>query len=507
MQLQSLVHTSREVARTRSRKQKIELLASFLGALKGDDLEIGLAYLVGEFRQGRIGLGWAMARQAREAARPRETAELTLSDVDGLFTEIQETTGSGSKARRLELLQELFELATEDERSYLTDLIGGEIRQGAQEAILVEAVAKAAGLDVDAVRRAVMFGGELREVAKSALREGLAGLEQFRLTPLRPVRPMLAGAAREADEILERYGQAAFEWKLDGARIQVHKARGRVRVFTRKLHDVTSSVPEIVELVSNLPVRDVVLDGEAVAFDEHGRPRPFQVTMSRFARKLDVEEQRARIPLTPVFFDILHADGRSYVDRGCMERRDALERTVPPQYVVQRLLTIHQDEANAFYAEAIDRGYEGLVAKALDAPYEAGRRGMRWLKLKPSHTLDLVVLAAEWGSGRRRGWLSNLHLGARHGDGFCMLGKTFKGMTDRTLEEQTRALLSCEARREGQVVHVRPELVVEVAFDGVQESPQYPGGVALRFARLKRYRDDKSAAEADTLDTVRSLRA
>jgi DNA ligase-1 len=507
MKLASVVQTSRNVAATPSRTEKTALLARLLRELRGDGLEIGLAWLVGELPQGNLGLGWALVREARPGSTAAQPS-LELRDVDGAFRAIGAMSGAGSKGRKVEALRELLARATRDEQDFLAALIGGELRQGALEGVLLEAVAAAAELSPSRVRRAALFGGSLREVALAALREGESGLARFRVELMRPLQPMLAGSASGIDEVTSALGRAAFEWKLDGARLQVHKQGDLVRAWSRQLHDVTAAVPEVVEAVRALEADELILDGEVLAFAPDGRPHPFQVTMGRFGRKLDVEAQRSKLPLTPVFFDLLYRDGAELVDAEAAQRWDALEACVPEALRVRRLVTGDPGEAEAFYAEALARGHEGLVAKALDAPYEAGRRGGRWLKLKPAQVLDLVVLAAEWGSGRRRGWLSNLHLGARdpRTGGFVMLGKTFKGMADATLEWQTHELLARETHREGHIVHVRPELVVEIAFDGVQASPHYPGGVALRFARLKRYRDDKTAAEADVIDTVLALR-
>lgn len=504
--LSTLVEVRTALAATRSRKQKARLLSELLADLQGSDLEIGLAFLVGELRQGKVGLGRAATREA--ACAPAPSATLTLQQVDAIFAGIGREHGSGSKGRRIEALRELLGRATEGEQRLLVDLIGGELRQGAQEGLLLEAVALAAELEPGVVRRAAMLGGSLREVALTALTEGRVGLERFRLEVLRPLQPMLAGTAASVEEALGSLGRAALEWKLDGVRLQVHRSGDVIRAWSRSLHDVTAQVPEVVELVRSLDARELVLDGEVLALSRDGRPRPFQETMARFGRRLDVDRERVRTPLTPVFFDILLRDGTDLVDASGLDRSAHLAALLPEGVCVPRLVTGDVAEAEAFYAQALGAGHEGVLVKALDAPYEAGRRGGRWLKLKPAHTLDLVVLAAEWGSGRRQGRLSNLHLGARDpatGD-FVMLGKTFKGMTDETLELQTQLLLEREVAREGSVVHVRPELVVEVAFDGVLASTQYPGAVALRFARLKGYRRDKAPEEADTIETVRGLR-
>jgi len=510
--LSELVETSRRVAETRQRLEKVRALAACVGALAGDEVGIGVGFLTGELRQGRIGLGPAAVRDvsAEPAAGPRaEQDPLALVDVDRAFERIARSSGPGSKAARLGALAELLARATAAEQDFLRRLIAGELRQGALEGVLLEAVARAAGLPAADVRRAAMLAGALPEVAAAALREGAAGLARFRVRVLHPVQPMLAAAAASPAAALERLGPAAFEWKLDGARIQVHKRGADVRVFTRRLNDVTAAVPEVVELARALPATELVLDGEVLALLPDGRPRPFQVAMRRFGRRLDVERLRAELPLTPFYFDVLHADGEDWIDRGGAERWAVLEALVPASARVPRVVLDRAGEAEAALGDALDRGHEGLVAKALDAPYEAGRRGARWLKLKLAHTLDLVVLAAEEGSGRRRGWLSNLHLGARDPStgGFVMLGKTFKGMTDEVLERQTADLRSIAVATEGPVVYVRPERVVEIALDGVQASPHYPAGLALRFARLRRYRSDKRPEEADTLDAVRALLA
>lgn len=506
MLLHDLVQTSAEVAATRSRKRKVERLAELCARLAGADLEIGVPYLAGELRQGKVGIGWALVRDARPAASASEPC-LTLADVDRTFTAIGAIAGKGAKARRVDALRALFERATADEHAFLAKLCVGELRQGALEAVLLEAVAAATELDPADVRRAAMLGGSLADVALAVLTDGAAGLARFRLELFRPLQPMLAQPAGGAGEVFAKLGPAASEWKLDGARLQVHKRGDEVRAYTRKRFDVTRSVPEVVELVRALPTASLILDGEVIALAPDGRPHPFQVTMGRFGRKLDVDAERRKLPLSAFFFDLLLADCVEWLDRPNAERWAELERIVPAEHRVVRADVTNEDELEASFASALDAGHEGVVVKALDAGYAAGRRGSHWLKLKPAHTLDLVVLAAEWGSGRREGWLSNLHLGARdpaNGD-FVMLGKTFKGMTDATLERQTRELLALETGRAGHVVRVRPEKVVEIAFDGVQRSPHYPGGLALRFARLKRYRDDKSADDADTIEAVRGL--
>jgi DNA ligase-1 len=412
--------------------------------------------------------------------------------------------GKGSAGQRTARLEALFSKATIDEQDFLLRLIVGELRQGALEGVMLEAVAAATGLPAAEVRRAATFAGGIARVARAALHG--AGLEQFSIRLMQPVLPMLAQPAVDVAAALADLGRALFEWKLDGARIQVHKSADQVRVFTRNLNEVTARVPEVVSALNGIR-SDLILDGEAIALRPDGRPHPFQVTMRRFGRKLDVDALRGELPLSVFFFDCLLRDGEAIVDRGAGERHDILRQILPSSIVTPSLITDDAAQADAFYEEALTRGHEGLMAKALDAPYEAGRRGAGWLKLKRAKTLDLVVIGAEWGSGRRKGWLSNLHLGARdpRSGGFVMLGKTFKGLTDETLEWQTRELLAREVSRDQWTVYVRPALVVEVAFNDVQQSSQYPGGMALRFARVKGYRPDKRAGEADTIDTVRRI--
>lgn len=502
-----LVEASTRAAQTASRLGKRDAIAACLRAAAPDEVEIAVAFLSGETRQGRLGIGYATLSALRGGAAAAAPA-LALREVDDALARIAAAKGKGSAAERGALLSALFARATRAEQDFLVRLLVGELRQGALEGVMIEAIAAAAGVAVAAVRRAAMFAGDLGAVARAALTEGAAGLARFAIELQRPVQPMLAQPAEDIADALARLGTAALEWKLDGARVQVHKAGDDVRVFTRNLNEVTAAVPEIVEAMRAAPARELILDGEAIALAAGGAPQPFQVTMRRFGRKLDVDALRAELPLAAFFFDVLRRDGDSLVERPARERFAALTDALPSALVVPRLVTSDASAAQAFYAEALARGHEGVMAKALDAPYEAGSRGAAWLKVKRAHTLDLVVLAAEWGHGRRRGWLSNLHLGARDpAGGFVMLGKTFKGLTDELLEWQTRELLAREIGRDDYTVHVRPELVVEIAFNDLQASPQYPGGLALRFARVKRYRPDKRADEADTIDTVRAIYA
>lgn len=502
--LAQVVEASRRVAETPARLAKRDAIAACLRGAEADDAQTAVAYLAGDIRQGRIGLGYATLAPLRGA--PAAQASLRLRDVHAALDRVAAAAGKGSATARTALLRELMDRATAAEQDFLLRLLLGELRQGALEGVMTEAIAAAADVPAAQVRRAAMLTGDLGLVARIALGEGAAGLAHLGVALQRPVQPMLAQPADSVADALAQLGTAALEWKVDGARVQVHKAGDDVRVYTRNLHDVTGSAPEIVDAVAALPARELILDGEAIVLGEGGAPQPFQVTMRRFGRKLEVARLRETLPLAVYFFDCLHLDGAALIDRPASERFAALRNALPATLVIPRLVTADLAAAEDFYAEALARGHEGVMAKSLAAPYEAGSRGASWLKIKRVHTLDLVVLAAEWGNGRRRGWLSNLHLGARDpAGGWVMLGKTFKGMTDELLAWQTQALLARECAREGPVVQVRPELVVEVAFNDLQASPQYPGGLALRFARIKGYRADKRAEEADTIDTVRHL--
>jgi DNA ligase 1 len=504
MQLAKLVETSRRVTQTGGRLEKITLLAALLAEAGSDELEIATAFLTGSLRQPKINLGWAALRAAMPD-RGNDSASLNLAEVDAAFERIARISGKGSTGERARLLRELLARATAEEQQFLGGLVMGELRQGALEGVVLEAVARAARLTPAQVRRAYMVTGNLPAVARVALQEGEEGLSRLATQLFRPVLPMLADSAEDEADALAELGEASLEYKLDGARIQIHKSGDRVAVYSRRLNDVTAAVPEVVEAVSRLPARELILDGEALALRHDGAPHPFQVTMRRFGRRLDIDRLRGELPITPFLFDLLYLDGSLLMDEP-LSRRLAALAGLAPTLLVPRLVTASPEEARRFLQGALDAGHEGIMAKALDAPYEAGRRGSRWLKVKPARTLDLVVLAAEWGNGRRQGWLSNLHLGARDPVlGFVMLGKTFKGMTDAMLAWQTTRLQELEVARDGHTVHVRPELVVEVAFNDLQTSPHYPGGLALRFARVKRYRTDKTAAEADTLETVREI--
>jgi DNA ligase 1 len=502
--LADLAAASAAIAATAARSGKTALLADVLRRAAPQEVLPAVSYLSGELLQRRTGVGWA---SLREPPPPAAAPSLTVAEVNDTFEEIAALAGPGSQAGRRELLSAMLGRATELEQRFLAGLVAGELRQGALASLVQDAVARAAGLATDQVRRAVMLRGALGPVAAAVLAGGSGGLEQFRLEVGRPVQPMLAQTAGSVGEALALFGTAALEWKLDGVRVQIHRRGHDVGVFTRTLDDITARVPELVDAALALPVDAVVLDGEAIALRPDGRPRPFQVTGSRVGSRVDVARARQQTPLSVFVFDLLHLDGTDVLAMPAQDRARALAGAVPPGLLVPREVTGDVARASAFFDDAVARGHEGVVVKALDGPYAAGRRGAGWVKVKPVHTLDLVVLAAEWGHGRRRGWLSNLHLGARDpaSGGFVMLGKTFKGLTDAMLREQTEQLLAVAESRNAFVVLVRPQLVVEVAFDGVQTSPRYPGGMALRFARVLRYRPDKRAADADTVQTVRTL--
>lgn len=519
MQLIEVATASAEVGAFTSRLAKIARIADLLAAAgeRGDGRQVAVvvSWLSGDLPQRQIGVGWAALRSLPP---PAQEPTLTVSAVDAAFTEIGAVAGKGSQARRAALVAEVFAAATEPEQTFLRRLLGGELRQGALAGVMADAVAKAAGVAAAAVRRAAMLAGDLPAVAAATLTGGEAALAEFTLRVGQPVGPMLAQTATGVAEALERLGgEAVLEAKLDGARVQIHRAGDDVSIYTRSLDDVTARLPEVVEATLALPVKDLIADGEAIALRADGRPHRFQVTASRFGRGggrgssdrgPDIAAARAAQPLSVFFFDVLHLDGVDLLDQPTRDRLSSLDAIAPPSQRVDRLLTADAEAAQRFLDVTLAAGHEGVMAKSPTAPYEAGRRGAGWLKVKPVHTLDLVVLAVEWGSGRRTGKLSNIHLGAREpaSGGFVMLGKTFKGMTDAMLDWQTARFTELAAGpTDGWVVKLRPEQVVEIAFDGVQTSSRYPGGMALRFARVLRYRDDKSPAEADTIDTVRSF--
>jgi DNA ligase-1 len=502
-----VVSVSRSLVQTRSRTEKVRLLAQCLENA-GESVGTVTAYLSGVIPQRRVGVGW---RSLAALPPPAHEATLTVADVDTALGALAAATGTGSAAARAALVRSLFERATEPEQSFLRGLMTDGLRQGALDGVMLAAVASAFHVPEAAVRRAAMLAGHTATVAEAASTGGLAALDGIGLAVGQPVRPMLASSAASLEEALGSVatGGAVLDCKLDGIRIQAHKRGGDVRLYTRSLEEITDRLPEIVDVVAKLPVQTAVLDGEAIALRPDGRPQPFQVTGARTASTSDPAALRRSVPLTAYFFDVLHSEGLDFIDRPAQERFVELERLVPAGAVVPRAVVADTGQAQAFFDEVVARGHEGVVVKDALSVYAAGRRGGGWIKVKPRHTLDLVVLGVEWGSGRRRGLLSNIHLGARDPEtgGFVMLGKTFKGMTDAMLQWQTERFLELETSREGGVVWVRPEQVVEVAFDGLQRSSRYPGGLALRFARVLRYRTDKSAEDADTLDTVRELGA
>jgi DNA ligase 1 len=483
-----LVAASQRVAATTKRSEKVAALAELLRALPPGEVAAAIGLLVGEPRQGRLGVGWVTMSNLQVAAAAESS--LTIHEVDAALTRVAAIGGAGSQGERVRVMTALWSAATESEQNHLYRVLTGELRQGANEGVVADAVGKASGQPIAAVRRAAMLLGDLGTAAHLALTGQPLDVG---LTPLTAVQPMLAGTSPSVTDALAEIGRASVEWKLDGIRVQAHKRGDEVRLFSRGLNDITAGLPAVVDLVERIPTDSVVLDGEALGIDEAGQPLIFQETMSGLATT------------SAYFFDVLHLDGQSLIDDPLRSRRAALEGLLPAGARLPSIVTADADEAEAFAANAVATGHEGVMIKAIDSTYEAGRRGAGWRKVKPVHTLDLVVLAAEWGHGRRVGWLSNLHLGARGHDGFVMVGKTFKGMTDDLLRWQTDELQARAIANEGHTVHVRPELVVEIALDGVQRSTRYPGGVALRFARVRRYRPDKTAQQADTIERVQAM--
>lgn len=504
-----MVATALERTRaTTKRTAKRDALADLFRAVVADpadgverEILVVVGFVLGDIRQGRIGLGWASVRDLVAGA---DEPSLTVADVDAAFTTIASQTGAGSRQDRHAILAGLFARSTPEEADLIRGLVVGDLRTGALEGVVTDAVARAAGLPIDVVRRATMFAGDVGVVAVTALVAGEAAVQAIGLSPLRGVQPMLASTSASVADAVAEVGEASVEWKLDGARIQVHRVGDLVRIFTRNLNDVTERLPEVVATILGFAAASFVLDGEVLGFmGPEQTPQAFQDTMSRFGRAgADSDAPH----LVPQFFDLLHLDGVDVIDRPLRERRALLVDLVGA-YLIPGVITAEPAEAESVLAAALDRGHEGVMVKAADSPYEAGRRGKSWRKVKPVHTLDLVVLAVEWGSGRRQGWLSNIHLGARDPETgeFVMVGKTFKGMTDAILEFQTERFRALQISDDGWVVRVRPEQVVEIAVDGVQASTRYPGGVALRFARVKGYRPDKTPAEVDTIATVRAL--
>ncbi len=501
MLVADLVATSGAVGSTRSRKAKVAALSELLLALAPEEVEPAVGFLVGVPRQGRIGVGWRTVHGIE--VDPALESAVEVLELDELLSELAATSGSGSVGVRKALLTALFGRSTEEEAGFVRRLLTGELRQGALAGVMTDAVATAAEVPIAVVRRAAMLSGDLGRTATLALTEGRGALEAVRLAVLNPIQPMLAASAADVAEALGLTGEASVEWKLDGARVQVHRLDDEVRIFTRNLNDITHRLPAVVAVARSLPVTSFVLDGEVLGVGEDAMPRAFQDTMSAFGRNDAVGSGDG---LVVTFFDILHVDGADVIDEPLARRHERLDALVGG-LAVTRVRTADPVEAQVALDASLASGHEGVMVKAVDSTYDAGRRGGSWRKVKPVRTLDLVVLAAEWGHGRRQGWLSNLHLGARDAEGgFMMVGKTFKGLTDELLTWQTAALLEREISRDGIVVHVRPELVLEIALDGAQTSTRYPGGVALRFARVKGYRPDKDPAAVDLIDAVRALR-
>jgi DNA ligase 1 len=496
-QLAEVVAASRRVAATSSRSQKVAILAELLGRLEPGEIAPAVGFLTGVPRQGRVGVGYRTIYAIERPPAPEPS--ITIQDLDRAIATVQGVTGAGSAAGREEVLGDLLGRATEPEADFVKRLFTGELRQGALAGLMADAVAKASGVPGPLARRTLMLSGDLTKTAELALTRGEEGLREVGFEIFRPIFPMLASTAADVAEAVESFERSSVEWKLDGIRIQIHRRDDEVRIYTRNLNDTTATLPGIVDAVRRLDLRQAVFDGEALWMLEHG-PAPFQETVSQ------IDADGAPEGIVTFLFDLLHIDGEDLLDIPLEERAARLQR-VAPRLRIPSVLTSAPEQAQRVLDEALDAGHEGVVVKDAASTYSAGRRGKAWRKVKPVRTYDLVVLGAEWGHGRRQGWLSNLHLGARDGrtGEFLMVGKCFKGLTDELLEWQTKELLSRERRREGVAVFVRPELVVEIALDGVQTSTRYPGGVALRFARVKRYRPDKSPAEADTIDDLHSL--
>ncbi len=507
MLLATVVDTSRRIGETSKRGEKVRLLSELLRQLRGEEIEIGVSFLSGSTRQGRIGIGYATLRDA--TAPGAESPSLELLEVDRTLDALATVQGPGSEQRRRALMAALLARATSEEQHFITRLLIGELRQGALEGLMLDALAKASGLPGERIRRAAMTAGGAAQIARAVLEQGDPGLSHFEIQLFRFVQPMLAQTADDVTDALDELEEAALEYKFDGARVQAHKSGDDVIVFSRRSNEVTAAVPEIVEAVRALPAKDLILDGEVLSLDAQARPQPFQITMRRFGRKLDVERIAKEQPLVPVWFDLIYLNGAPLVDEAQARRFAALKEIAPAEALVPHLVTADTAHGEEFLHEALARGHEGLMAKSTSAGYAAGARGQSWLKIKRARTLDLVILAAEWGNGRRQGRLSNLHLGARDTQkgGFQMLGKTFKGLTDEMLAWQTQELLKLEIARDGHIVYVDPKLVAEIAFNEIQVSPRYASGLALRFARVKRYRPDKSADQADTFETVQKMAA
>src|SRR5262245_32539537 len=495
--LADVVAASDEVTSTSARSRKVAILAELLRRLDPGEVPVAVGFLSGVPRQGRVGVGYSTIHGISE--QPAAEPSLTVADLDGAITAVQAATGPGSAGKRQELLGALLGRATAAEGDFVKRLFTGELRQGALAGVMADAVAKAAAVPADVTRRALMLSGDLTRTAEIAMADGEQGLRSVGFEIFRPILPMLASTAETVTEALSGFDRASVEWKLDGIRIQIHRRGDEVRIYTRNLNEITQALPGIVDAVLRLPVRQAVFDGEALWMGDDG-PATFQDTVSQIDGNAPPEG------VVTFLFDLLHVDGDDLLDTPLVERAAWLA-ALAPELKIPAVLTSDPEEGDLVLQESLRAGHEGVVVKDAASVYAAGRRGKAWRKVKPVRTYDLVVLGAEWGHGRRQGWLSNLHLGARDPQAgeFVMVGKTFKGMTDELLGWQTKELLERETERRGITVFVRPELVVEIALDGVQSSTRYPGGVALRFARVKRYRPDKNADEADTIDDLRAL--
>ena len=506
MLLKDIVDASKKVSATTRRKEKIFLLGECLKRAQGLEIALAASYLSGQIPQGRPGIGWAVLQKALEN-RDEPPGRLSLLEVNRFFEETARARGAGAVEKKVRALRGLFSSAREEGKEFLVGLIMSEVRQGALQGLVLEAVAQTSGLPVERLQQGVMFSGNIGEVARAALEEGLQGLTRFQPRLFHPIAPMLANAAAAEGDAIGRWGRVACEFKVDGARVQIHKDGEEIRVFTRHLQEVTGRVPEIVAAARGFRMDKAIFEGETFAVRPGGRPLPFQTTMRRFGRVQEIEKIKKEIPLTSYFFDLLYLEGQPLFDEPYQKRFELLSERVPSAYRIPQTVTADEKEIQEFLQESLKAGHEGIMAKGVDSPYVAGQRGSYWLKIKPAKTLDLVILAAEWGHGRRQGWLSNLHLAARDPESgrFVMLGKTFKGLTDEMLRWQTERLLSLETHRDEWTVYVQPKLVVEIAYSDLQESPRYPGGLALRFARVKSYREDKSPAEADTIQGIQAL--
>jgi DNA ligase 1 len=496
--LADVVAASAEVTDTSSRARKVAILSGLLERLEPSEIPAAVGFLTGVPRQGRVGIGYRTIYGIEVAAA--DVPSLTVGDLDRAIADVRATTGSGSASERKQRLEELLAQATNAEADFVRRLFTADLRQGALAGLMVDAIARAAGVSGALTRRALMLSGDLTRTAEIAIREGEEGLRAVGFQIFRPIFPMLASPAASVSEAVASFDAASVEWKIDGIRVQIHRCGDEIRIYTRNLNEITHALPGIVAAVRDLAVSRAVFDGEALWMSDDG-PAPFQDTVSQIDSAAPPEG------VVTFLFDLLHVDGDDLLDTP-LEERAARLGAVASHLKIPSVLTSEPETAQRVMDDALSAGHEGVVVKDARSLYSAGRRGKAWRKVKPVRTYDFVVLGAEWGHGRRRGWLSNLHLGARDPstESFVMVGKCFKGLTDELLEWQTKELLARETERRGIAVLVRPELVVEIALDGVQSSTRYPGGVALRFARVKRYRPDKSAAEVDTIDDLRALR-